>query len=248
MFESLKNTRLIRGSQILGLQAYSLPDGNYEYDFVLLKKKKNKLIIDKKASGITDLKNALSQIPTGIPVYLIIDGKGVIHKKINLLNKENESSILSQILPNANPDEFFLQLTHAGSLKFVSLVRIKIISELIALLKECNFQIVDVSLGPFGINRIYLFLENKNLIDAGGYQLFFENGSVSDFLKKENRNTNHEYLIGNEKLDEKYLVSFAGGFAYLFQMRTNPQHIPCSSKRQMNIIIKKYFCSPEKPF
>lgn len=241
MLERLKNTNFIKGNAVIGLQVFILPDGNFEFTYVLLNKKKQVIELEKKGNKYISLEAALEGIPVNVPLCLSLDGKGIIHKKVNLINEENENSNLNQIFPNAAPDEFWVQLSEAGGLTYVSVVRIEVVKELLEVLRNNNRYAVTLSLGPFCINNILHIPGISSSLRTNNYELITENSKITDLKKRDNSEFDTILQVGNERIEEEYLTSFSAGFEYFIEAEQKESSLKIFNEHRAAFYDKKLF-------
>lgn len=206
-------------SIVTGLEIVILTDGLYEMNLVILKKNKQKLSIEKQQQGIDNFEDAAKFIDTKYPVVLILNGKGIIHKKVSITESDNPVTLLNKALPNANPNEFNLQKTPITDTEaFVSVIRTNILNEIFDQL--INTKIISISqcfLGPFVIADTLPLISvkaiNNEHLTIGNFQLQIKEQRITD-LTSSDLNTTEELLIGENRVSPKLIIAFAGAISY----------------------------------
>src|SRR6266542_4442178 len=128
MFDWLKNNDFLKSNKIQGLHCLLLPEGDVLFSYTLLARVKGKIEISKVGSFKGSIDQIDDTVLKNIPVFLSMDGKGVLSKKV----KGDDAKIpLQQVIPNATEDEFVVEETKgtADSL-FISLARKENVEEL----------------------------------------------------------------------------------------------------------------------
>ncbi|HKG08717.1 MAG TPA: hypothetical protein VKB19_19765 [Pedobacter sp.] len=80
------------------------------------------------------------------PVTLCLTGKGILTRQIAPV-QVIDRQVISQILPNANAEEFYFQLYNSTEFSVVSLVRQSVADAVLAELERSGFQVLVLSLG-----------------------------------------------------------------------------------------------------
>ena len=153
---------LLDSSSAAGVECILLPDaspndssigrGKIVFNLLVFKKERSKVKTEVSHTGI-DFETIKKVLSAKIPVSLVINGKGIIHKKVSVSDKEDFPSLLHKVFPNANPSEFYVQNTPAdnSSNAFVSIIRKNIADDIIAQFSNSGFYIVSCLMGPFPI-------------------------------------------------------------------------------------------------
>lgn len=217
MFEQLKYNAFINGSSAAGIHC-RMHGAEMQFSVILLKKKKGSLEITGRFPKLGSLDEVLQNVPKGMPICISYDGRGVIHKKLILTGQESDITILKQVLPNVQPEDFVYQKTKIdGNQYFVSIARkdaLKKISE--AFIAKGRF-LVQVSLGPFAINSILTLIDDPGSdIIANEFSIDLQGGRVADFLVTQQEQSHRLYKIGGDGLYEADLLPFAACFRFYF--------------------------------
>lgn len=217
LIQKIKNSALLKSSKISGLQIDILNDQQYHFNLIILKRKKQSVTVENKFSFHL-LDELLQYNNSEIPIYISLDGKGVIHKKIINDTNDSKEKLVNKILPNSKIDDFFIQIfTLSDKEIYISIVRKDIIFELINQLKKYKLTILGISLGPFAVNTILTFFNPSQTISTDSYQITTKN-SIVDSISKQNIPL-QIYTIGNESISSQYLLSFASAFSYFIPIK-----------------------------
>ena len=190
----------------------------YELNLVVIKKQKTTLVAELQKEEITSFEEATKLIDPKLPLILLINGKGIIHKKVNVNETDTPATLLNKILPNANLDEFIIQQTPVNSNQvFVSVIRLNILTEIVeGLVKNKLTAIFGCFLGPFVVNALLPLMDsnlinNEHLIIAN-HRLQIREQQITDITGTEFAANN--ILIGNDTISQKTVIAFAGALTY----------------------------------
>ncbi|OFX36399.1 MAG: hypothetical protein A2X08_14935 [Bacteroidetes bacterium GWA2_32_17] len=220
MLQKLKKIELIKGNSVAGVSVNIQTDGSNIFSVVILQKKKNKVEITKRHSGITTIEELMKILPSSLPVQLVIDGKGVIIRKVMVEKDSSDENLLNQVLPNSNSSEFYFEKYKTeGDFVFISLIRIQQLNEICNIFNDAGKIIVNVSLGPLIINHLLSFVETKeNIIEIPLQQLQIKNNLIVEINRTSNLTAGSIIRVGNENLEGTILLSFTAGFCYLLNL------------------------------
>ncbi len=223
MFEKLGIENILKSKIATGLEIVLSPDGGYEMNVVVLKKNKSALILEKQAEAIANPEELTKIIDLTNPIVLLLNGKGIIHRKITVSETDILTSILNKVLPNANMEEFIIQRTLLGNTQeFISIIRTTAINEVMDMLKKLNVvNIGECILGPFVVNNVILLMDEKmvanNQLHFDKYQLQLKDARITDVSIVDASNTDDRIVIGGEHITSKLLLPFAAAVSYFVE-------------------------------
>lgn len=219
MLKKIGIENIIKSKTAAGIEVILLPDATYAVNVVVLKKVKSTLTTEKQKEGITSFEELAQLIDTKQPIILVLNGKGIIHRKVSLSESDTDITLLNKVLPNANFKDFDLQQTALGSQQaFVSVVRSSIINEIIEALKKNKLTtIAGCLLGPFVLNNLLpligtAVISNEQLT-VGTYQLQIREQQITDITVASGHADEH-ISVGGDPVDPKLLIAFAAAFSY----------------------------------
>ncbi|MBI5542200.1 MAG: hypothetical protein HY951_19240, partial [Bacteroidia bacterium] len=195
-------------------------DGSFSFSVVILQKKKNKVEITKRHYGITTVEELMKVLPSSLPVQLVIDGKGVIIRKVMEEKDSSNESLLNQVLPNSNSSEFYFEKYKTeGDFVFISLIRIQQLNEIYNLFNDAGRIVVNVSLGPPIINHLLNYVEaNENIIEIPSNQLQIRENLIVEINRTSNQTAGSIIKVGTENIEGSILLPFTAGFCYLLNL------------------------------
>lgn len=243
--ERLSNIELIKGKESLGITINLSSESEYGIDYVWLIKKKNIISIHNQGNSIPDINSLTSIIPGKIPVYLNIIGKGLIHRILekSAIEDKNEKEIIYNIFPNADPDEFLLQKTNSKKGFYLSLIRKKIIEEVLSQFTSKGFYVVQITIGPFAINNVIGLLENIPLdspIYIKNQELEIDDQLISSINITRNKGDAF-YTVGDENISHENLISFASAFSFYVPAKNISIELNQITISKEDFIFKKTF-------
>jgi Tfp pilus assembly protein PilN len=185
-----------------------------EFQHVTVKRSGSKLDIKQVGTAVESLAELKKQTGTQQPLVLVLNGKGIIHKKVNA--KGNDAAMLNEVLPNAQLEDFGVQQYFSDPHTFVSIVRKTVLD---TILQECTalgFRVVEVVLGAFSLSSIKSFVApNEDELHIAQHQLSFSNGLPETYATSEIKQQGN-YKIDQEELPAIVMTAFAAGFEHLF--------------------------------
>lgn len=228
MFSKVKLDYVPQRSFAAGIEIILKAEGEYYFNLVVLKKNKNQVNIHLQKENIDSTEQLKVLLDAEWPIVLLINGRGIIHKKANASSTEQPTALLNKVLPNANATEFTVQTTKLNEQEvFVSVIRNAVLEDLINTLKQKGIsEICNCVLGPFLINGIIPLLESKiietGIITAGNFQLPLLNNQVTDLIVTET--TSNNYTIGTNKVSGNSILAFSAAISYFTNYTSSSIH------------------------
>jgi len=191
-----------------------MPDDKLSITITSTSLRKNNIIKEVSVTGITDIKNIAAKINKDIPLAIVLNGKGIINKKIGTTSLTGNP--VSSLFPNTNPADFYYEVFQNKVISVVSIVRKKVADDIIAQLKQEGFTIISFSIGFSPLNKIipYIKADDSKTIESETF-LFHLNGGneILDFSQKEKNNNESgiqpEYLVADQYLKSAAILPFA---------------------------------------
>ena len=202
-----------------GLEIVILPDGSYEMNLVILKKDKQKLSTETKQESIRNFEDVAKLIDAKYPIILILNGKGIIHKKATISENDTTATLLNKVLPNANLNEFIIQKTLINDAEaFISVIRANVFNDTIdQLTKNKITSFAGCLLGPFIIEALLPLISlnaiNNEQLTIGNFQIKIREQQIVDVTTTDSNNAKN-LVIGEENVSQKLVVAFAAALSY----------------------------------
>lgn len=232
--------RLMQTKQLAGIEAVQLADGNFVYNLVILERKKNTADFLFKEAEITNPKAFQKELTSDIPIVLVLNIKGIIHRKTEQVFSSNQEAI-ANILPTANVEDFYIQQHDLVEGNILSIVRKSVIEELLIQFKKLDLTILDIYLGPFLVENIYASIEYKEAtVSTYTHNLSFEKEQLEDFQISTTPNTDNS-LIGDQRISNKLLVALAAAYQAFAQPLGQNMAVPQLALLQEEFFYKRLF-------
>ena len=202
------------------------------FNILEITKKGNKIEINKMVS-VKIISRLLEIIDIKLPVILLIDGKGVLNKEINL---RNEADLEWQ--KNIDYNSIYFTSVLGLNSSFISFIRKNIVDESIAKFKSKNIQIIDIYIGAF-LTALLQNSINKNVVNSNDLELQFEANKLIGFKKNEVKESTN-FTLGNEPISNEYLPQYGALIHFLIK----PIEVTKTQNETLNIeeiIYKKAF-------
>lgn len=174
---------------------------------VLLQEKDKGIVIDKFWND-DDLEIAISRLPNHVSVFLVIDGKGIVTRKISGNSAEN---VIGQLFPNINATE----VASFECSNFVSIARNDTLQDYIALMTLKGVSVTNVYLGTALLSEGYGQLtvkESDILVNSLLHN--FENDELVDISRVTPLATFPLYEVDGQQLNGSTLVAFSAALRF----------------------------------
>jgi Tfp pilus assembly protein PilN len=202
-------------SEVCSVEAAFADNGTTFY-YTHLKNKNNKLNLVSAASSTDKL-----ELPNGIeknkiPLVLIVNGKGVVLKKISLSENTEQSfeELIRSNLPAINPDDFFIQLfKQTNNSAFIALCRKEQVKNLIDELNLKKIDIANVLIGAPAVMGLQPLWSSFNTLPTTFQTIELTNNDVDSITIANTENATVK--IDDISFNATHTLGFAGGLAYL---------------------------------
>jgi Tfp pilus assembly protein PilN len=202
-------------SEICALEVV-LGDAGIEYHFTIVKNKGKKIEVAYKGT-VKDILDLPKQVlKTKIPVILVINGKGVILKKINLPQEEelNTEQIIDQNLPAINKEDLFIQVfKQADRTAYITISRKEVVNSILVKLKENKYDVADVYIGAPAIIGLQPLWNSFNRIATSTHSVELNNGNIDSI--QNGVNEQKAITIGTLDVENENVLGLAVGLGYL---------------------------------
>ncbi|WP_257667131.1 hypothetical protein [Parapedobacter tibetensis] len=203
--------------QVAGVELSLAGEHTLTANLVVVKRVRAKVHFVNGEYGLTDFNAIKGHVPNGVPVALTISGKGIIHRTTtNGPSSDNDADLLRHVLPNAKPDDFYLQQTPLEGGKMLSVARRKLVDDILAQIDTQGLVLLSVGLGPFAVDLFKDYLCNADMesLTLGRHRFALQQGVFTgyDFLPQEATPWAKRVDIANEQLNERLVPAFATAF------------------------------------
>jgi hypothetical protein len=202
-----------RINEACGVNIVVAGDGSLNISLCLIKANGNQVDLTKKVTGLKELKELQKHLPEKVPIALNVSGKGVLIKQTEHIDKINEQNF-SKVVPNANPDDFYIQNYISGERSFIGLIRKADAERWIHDLELLGLKVLLFSLGPFSVSNILPqlnFYGEQILFDGHQIQRDAQGNWVS-YRYEVNSSTEFSIKLETEIIDGSLVLAYAAAF------------------------------------
>lgn len=205
-------------SEVCGLEI-CFSDEGIVYNYAIVKNKGKKL-------SITDSGkiHSLGELPSSIlkkkiPIALVINGKGVIVKKIELNEEDNsdKDALLKTNLPAINPDDFFIQLYRQDNGSgFLAVCRKTQVESLLTELKQKKYEVAEIMIGPPAILGVKPLWNNFQTLFTSTQTVNLLNNCIDSIISA--TSTEQQQLFGDLNITASKMLPFSASVGYLLNL------------------------------
>jgi hypothetical protein len=218
-----------RINQLAGVGIHLNPDGTASISACSIAASSQQLDIDKKILDLSVIDDLKKSFPAKLPMALNISGKGVLYRKIERVEEIDQRNF-NQILPNANPDDFYVQNFVSGNQSFVSIIRKRDADKWVSSINDQDFEILSLSLGPFPVDQItsQLNVYGNDFTFNGNAIYRDEQGNWTDYKYDETALSPFALKVESEGIHEKLLLPYAAAFQLILagKLETVQANVP----------------------
>lgn len=218
MFKQNPYNRLIKHNKVTGLEIVFLPDGGSVFNISTLKRKGSKLEVEYVKTQIDTWNLVKKELNTSVPLAIVFNGKGILHKKTTINHSDDDNNNLHKILASAKVQDFYLQVIHSeNSEGFISVIRKEIVDDFIKTIANDGFYPLSVTLGPLILNAVIpLIKTHSSITEIGNCTLIVNDNTITTFETNNNDILDRKIYIANEEVKQQAAIAFAAAFRYLF--------------------------------
>ena len=205
--------KLLRSNCTAGVEVVFTDNEKYLLNSTILRSTKSDLEIVNTKTSINQVDDL--DIEPMVPVNIVLNGKGIIHKLVEAEADVSDNTLLQQVLPNAKLENFYLDKKPATDGRhMVSVLRKDLVDPVLESFSKHGLYVVSASFGPFVLHSV------KSLLDVtpdGNWSVHFAGHSLdyeSDKIKKYCLESGSGTLvdIGGEQISEESVIPFAAAF------------------------------------
>ncbi len=214
MFKKTGLENMFKPKSAAGLEVILMPDGSYQLHLVLLKKQQSTLVTVLQKKDILSIAEIKQLIDPKVPLNVIINGKGIIHRKVHSNENDSANTLLNKLLPNANPEDFVIQKTPVNTEEaIVSVIRVNSLNELLQ--QFIDHQLTNISacfIGPFVVNNLLPLLDpalfDNEHLHINNFKLQVKEQQIHN-IEVSSTPLPDQIRIGNDLLPCQLLIPFA---------------------------------------
>ncbi|MBK1442524.1 hypothetical protein JHJ32_21170 [Parapedobacter sp. ISTM3] len=207
--------------QLTGVELLLAEGGRFVANLATVKRTGATVHFLRGSHGIMSFNAIKEEVSMAVPIVLTISGKGVVHRAIAGAQHAVGDGLLKQVLPNARPDDFYIQRAELEACTMVSVVRRQVVDDIIAQLAAHGLVLLGLGLGPFAVQLFndYLLYEGDEFI-FGRHRLLLNKGAFAGYelLPEEQASVGKRVNVAGEQLNEWVVPAFAAAFAAISEI------------------------------
>lgn len=215
-------------SQVAALE-FCFGNAQVNLYYALLKNKNNKVELTEQSQlrDVTELPAHLQK--NKIPLVLVLNGKGVVLKKINLASTTALSveELIRENLPAINTADFYIQVYKQEQSGFIAFCRRDLLDKTLQQLKTLKHELATINLGAPAALGLQPVWANLNTLHTSSHRIEISNNQLDDIIAYEETTEPQKLLIDGISFSSNHSLAFAAGLAYLMQRKlwqsNNPQ-------------------------
>jgi hypothetical protein len=205
-----------------GISIHLLQEGNVRIDACSVRVEDNRLDFEKKLTGLVTAGALTQHFPAKTYLALNLFGKGILQKRMEKTAVIDQNNF-SQVLPNADFADFYVQNFISGEYSFISVIRKTEADKWIVQLQAQGLISLSLSLGPFPVQNV---ISQLNVYDS---ELVFDGHLIrrdekSDWISyqyKETACSPFPLKIESEPIPEQLLIPYAAAFQLILAAQLN---------------------------
>lgn len=228
-----------RREAFAGVTCLQREDALY-YDICVLKKENDHAKILVQADQLTTLQALQEVIEEGQPVFLGLQVKGMLHRVLEY-QPEDTAAALAAVFPAADVADFYVQQLPLEQGALVTVVRRTRVEALVAPLLEAGMWVVQVFIGPFGVQEILPLLPHWiEHLSIGDQTLLVQNQQITALTKGTSTDI-QTFHLGEDTVPETQLLALSMAFIALTQPDLEGIPLTKVEECRTNFYYKKLF-------
>lgn len=209
-------------TKVTGLSVTLSPQGGADIRCLTLELRKGVVSILGKKQW-ESIEKAEKELDKTIPVALVLNGKGVLHKTVTLSGADQvlNEQMLYTVMPAVKPADFYVQLYQAGKTGFFSLARRETVDKFLMELKGEGVKVIAISFGPFIFSATWPYIREEHgqgkMFMIGEHQLEMGESGIIGYqtlVADQCPTIDSEIVkIGDEQVEHEYVLAYAAAFS-----------------------------------
>jgi len=208
MWRGLKN-KILQNTKASGIEIVLLPGGGMHINVASASLEKNTIVKIDELSG-NNLEELSAKLNKKYPVSLVLNGKGIITRKIAL--SKNGSFTLGEVIPNANPGDFYFYADQYESFAIAHIARKELVDGMVGQLQDMGLQVMQVYFGFSSMQNFFPFVRSNNIAASTFVLELDDEKKLLSFEAQEHIQTDvfdlPEVSIANQYVHSLRLISF----------------------------------------
>lgn len=223
-------SKIIKIKRLLVLGVNRTNENDIYYSLQVKKSNSSLGIIEAKEYDNSD--DLIAGINPAIPIILVVDGKGILNKKID---SENEYDIAWK--KNIDFNNLYFTSINCGHFEFFSLGRKEVIDDIISRLIQKKAKIIDFYIGPLTMSLLHPALQ-KDIIWSNGYVFEFSGKQLIDI--KRDQFSEEVYTFNNIQLSSRYLPLYGAAVDFYVEQDILSKNRPIKLNSEEYIYEKSF--------
>jgi len=207
--------------RVLGVELKFLKDNRISCRFSLVMRQGDLVDIVQEKQLEGTLVEVLQVLPKQHPIALNITGKGLLNKKLPILDDSNVDALFHQAFPGVDRNDFHIQKVFGANNGLISIIRKQIVDELLGKMLRAGLVIYSFSLGAMVSSVIWPQLNSYGQeLKFDGH--FFKLDENREFLSYENGQAYQSQFpvkVGETPIDQQLILAYASAFQLLLHDR-----------------------------
>ena len=242
MLNSFLHSELLKSNRIIGLHVKVQGSEEPLFSYVILKRKKGKIEIELEETIQCDFEKLPSHLPIKCPIYLSIDGKGILHKKIQ---RDSSKPAIQEAIPNAKEEDFYFeQFDSTEQTAYLSFARKEAVNEILTKLQAQKFSVVGLTISPFvarGIFEIFPDLPSSLLVGSYVIEVEKTDGAIAGYRKLDDDTIEPKsYTLGDNHILSSHLLPFYQALTY-YANGSEASQYPAIAAQKTEYVSKRLF-------
>lgn len=211
-------------TKVLGFTLHHHGDNQFSGRYCELERKGNEIQIGEKKIVEGNLVKVLESLPRKMPVALVLSGKGIIHKNMEIADGEEDAEKnFRLVFPSIDANDFFVQQHHQEKNYVLSIARKDWVQELLEKLKRAGIEVCRLSFG--GVVALHI-LPQLNVygeeVQLDGHQFVMTGKSFQSYAYKAEAKSAFPLKVGQQAIDEEMVLAYAAAFQLLLSDKLAP--------------------------
>jgi|GEM_PF-5538328 len=204
-------------TKVIGFTLHHHGDNQFSGRYCELERKGNEVLIGEKKLVEGNLVKILETLPRKMPVALVISGKGIIHKNMEIADGEEDADKnFRLVFPSVEANDFFVQQYHQERNFVLSIARKDWVLELLEKLKRAGIEVCRLSFG--GLVALHILPQLNAYgeeVQIDGHQFVMADKRFQSYTYKAEARSAFPLKVGQQPIDEEMVLAYAAAFQLL---------------------------------
>jgi Tfp pilus assembly protein PilN len=218
MFDRLNIKALLKAPRAAGLRIKLLKSGQPAFQLVSIARKKKEIEIETVNETVNSIDNLPADEAGKLPLCISIDGKGILHKLLEIETDTEDAQLVGKMLPNAHPKDFYLQrIALSNGKTWVSMARKTVVDDMLNQLAAKGWFPHDIILGNFALVTAAAALESESTeltFHDEESTVLVQNNELTALKAKADEQPMTEHALGEKKVSTAGLVAMGNAIQY----------------------------------